>query len=131
METFLSPVGLHGFGNIQSLGSVKQQGKMSGWRGYCVSGGGERVVCVCVCVWGLESACNVGDPSSIPGLGRSPREEIGYPLQYSWASLVAQLAKNLPAMWEIWVQSLGWEDPLEKGKATHSTILAWRIPWTI
>ena len=50
METFLSPVGLHGFGNIQSLGSVKQQGKMSGWRGYCVSGGGERVVCVCVCV---------------------------------------------------------------------------------
>ena len=58
METFLSPVGLHGFGNIQSLGSVKQQGKMSGWRGYCVSGGGERVVCVCVCFfvcvwWGV------------------------------------------------------------------------------
>lgn len=53
METFLSPVGLHGFGNIQSLGSVKQQGKMSGWRGYCVNGGGERVVSVrCVCVWG-------------------------------------------------------------------------------
>ena len=47
------------------------------------------------------------------------------------ASLVAQLVKNLPAMWEIWVRSLGWEDPLEKGKATHSSILAWRIPWTV
>ena len=46
-----------------------------------------------------------------------------------WASLVAQLVKNLPAMWEIWVQSLGWEDRLEKGKATHSSILAWKIPW--
>ena len=54
---------------------------------------------------------------------------MGYPLQYSWASLVTQLVKNLPAMWETWVQSLGWEDPLEKGKATHSSILAWRIPW--
>ena len=57
--------------------------------------------------------------------------EKGYPLQYSWASLVAQLVKNLPAMQETWVQSLGWEDPLEKGKATHSSILAWRIPWTV
>ena len=47
------------------------------------------------------------------------------------ASLVAQLVKNLPAMWETWVQSLGWEDPLEKGKATHSSILAWRIPWNV
>ena len=56
---------------------------------------------------------------------------IGYPLQYSWASLVAQLVKNLPAVQETRVQSLGWEDPLEKGKATHSTILAWRIPWTV
>ena len=46
------------------------------------------------------------------------------------ASLVAQLVKNMPAMLETWVQSLGWEDPLEKGKATHSSILAWRIPWT-
>ena len=51
---------------------------------------------------GNESACNVGDPCSIPGLGRSAGEGIGYPLQYSWASLVAQLVKNLPAMWEIW-----------------------------
>ena len=56
---------------------------------------------------------------------------IGYPLQYSWASLVAQLVKNPPAMWETWIPSLGWEDPLEKGTATHSNILAWRIPWTI
>ena len=48
-----------------------------------------------------------------------------------WASLVAQLVKNPPAMWETWVQSLGWEAPLEKGKATHSSILAWRIPWTV
>ena len=67
----------------------------------------------------------------IPGSGRSPGEGIGYPLQYSWTSLVAQLIKNLPAMRETWVQSLGWEDPLEKGKATHSSILAWRIPRTV
>ena len=80
---------------------------------------------------GKESACNAGDPGLIPGLGRSAGEGIGYPLQYSWASLVAQLVKNLPAMWETWVRSLGWEDPLEKGKATHSSILAWRIPWTV
>ena len=61
-----------------------------------------------------ESACNAGDPGSIPGLGRSAGEEIGYPLQYSWVSLVAQLVKNLPVMWETWVRSLGWEDPLER-----------------
>ena len=79
---------------------------------------------------GKESACNARDPSLIPGLGRSPEEGVGYPLQYSWASLVAQLVKNPPAMRETWVQSLGWEDPLAKGKATHSSILAWRIPWT-
>ena len=63
----------------------------------------------------------------IPGLGRSAREGIGYPLQHSWASLMAQLVKNPPAMWETWIRSLGWEDALEKGKATHSSILAWRI----
>ena len=80
---------------------------------------------------GKESACSAGDPSSIPGLGRSAGEGIGYPLQYSWASLVAQLVKNLPLMWETWVGSLGWEDPLEKGKAPHSSILAWKIPWTV
>ena len=65
----------------------------------------------------------------IPGLGRSSVEGIGYPLQYSWVSLVAQLVENVPAMRETWIQPLGWEDPLEKGKATHSSILAWRIPW--
>ena len=132
---------------------------------------------------GQESACNAGDPSSIPESGRSPGEGNGNPLQYSclensmdrgawqatvhgvaksqtrlsdqqtdtrlntrsylqhagslvaayaiWASLVAQLVKNPPAMREMWVQSLGWEDPLEKGKSTHSSILAWRIPWTV
>ena len=48
-----------------------------------------------------------------------------------WASLVAQLVKNMPAMWENWVRSLGWEDPLEKGMATHSSILDWRIPQTV
>ena len=73
---------------------------------------------------GKESACNAGDPSLIPGLGRSTGEGIGYPLQYSWASLVAQLVKNPPAMRETWVQSLGWEDPLEKGTATHFSNLA-------
>ena len=67
---------------------------------------------------GEESACNAEDPGLIPGLGRSPGEGIGYPFQYSWAFLVAQLVKDLPAMRETWVQSLGWEDPLEKGKAT-------------
>ena len=80
---------------------------------------------------GEESACNAGDLGSIPGLGKSPGEGKGYPLQYSWASLVAQLVKNLPAMQETWVPSLGWEDPLKKGKATHSSILAQRIPWTV
>ena len=80
---------------------------------------------------GKESACNARDPSSIPGLGRSAGKGIGYPLQYSWASVVAQRVKNPPAMREMWVQSLGWEDPLEKGKGTHSSILAWRIPWTV
>ena len=75
-----------------------------------------------------KSACNAGDPSSIPVLGRSPGEGMGYPHQYSWASLMAHWVKNLPAVRETWVQSLGWENSLEKGKATHSSILAWRIP---
>ena len=65
------------------------------------------------------------------GRGRSPGEGIGYPLQYSWASLVAKLVKNLPAIRETWVPSLGWKEPPEMGKATHSSILAWRIPWTV
>ena len=73
---------------------------------------------------GKESTCNAGDPGFIHGSGRSTGEGIAYPLQYSWATLVAQLVKNPPAMQEIWVRSLGWKDPLEKGKATHSNILA-------
>ena len=77
---------------------------------------------------GKGSACNAGDLSSIPGSGSSPGEGIDYPLQYSQASLVAQKVKNLSAMHKTWVQSLGREDPLEEGMATHSSILAWRIP---
>ena len=79
---------------------------------------------------GKESTCNAGDLSSIPRLGRSPGEGISYTFQYSWASLVAKTVKNLPAMQDTWVPSLDWEDPLEEGMATHSSILAWRIPWT-
>ena len=59
---------------------------------------------------GKESACNTGDPGSIPGSGRSTGEGIGYPLQYSWACLVAQLVKNPLAVRDTWVQFLGWED---------------------
>ena len=78
-----------------------------------------------------ESAWNAGDPGSIPESGRSPGERIGNPLLCSWASLVAQLVKNPPAMWETWVRPPCWKDALEKGKATYSSILAWRIPWTV
>ena len=67
---------------------------------------------LCVCVYYIY-ICNIHIPIDI------------------WTSLVAQLVKNPPAMWETWVRSLGWEDPLEKGKATHSSILAWRILWTV
>ena len=77
---------------------------------------------------GKEPICNAGNPGSIPGWGRSFGEGISYPLLYSWASLVAQTIKNLPAMEEIWVRSLGWKDPQEEGMATHSSILAWSIP---
>ena len=78
----------------------------------------------------IESTCNAGDPVSISGSGRSPGEGIGYPLQYSWASLAAWTVKNLLAVWETWVWSLGQEDPLEKGMITHFSIFAWRIPET-
>ena len=73
---------------------------------------------------GKESTCNAGDPGSIPGSGRSPGVGIGYPLQYSWASLVAQTVKNLSAMRETGVRALSWEGHLEEGMATHSSILA-------
>ena len=79
---------------------------------------------------GKESAYNTGDPGLIPGSWRFPWEGVGFPLQYSWDSLVAQTVKNLPAIWETWVRSLGWEDPLEKGIATYPSTLAWRIPKT-
>ena len=79
---------------------------------------------------GKEFACNAGDFNSIPGLGSSPGEGIGYPLQYSWASLVSKLVKNPPENQKTWVQSLGWASPLKMGKAIHSSILAWRIPRT-
>ena len=78
-------------------------------------------------VWGFPDnsvskkyTCNAGDPSLIPGSGRSPGEGISYPFQYSWASPVAQMVKILPAMRDTWVRSLGWEDALEEGMATHS-----------
>jgi len=77
---------------------------------------------------GNESACSAGDPGLIPGLGRFPGEGLGYPLQHSWCSFVAQMVKNLPAMWEACIRSLGWEDPLEECMATHFNFLAWRIP---
>ena len=80
------------------------------------------------CSAGKESTCNAGDLGSIPGSGSSPGEGMVYPLGCSWASLLAQLVKNLPAMQETWIRSLGWEDPLEEGMATHSSVLARRIP---
>ena len=80
---------------------------------------------------GKESTCSAGNPCLTPGSGRSTGEGISYPLKYSWASQVAQLVTNLPTMQETWVLSLGWEDPLKKGMSAHSSILAWRIPWTI
>ena len=79
---------------------------------------------------GKESACSAGDPGSIPGSGRSAEEEIGYPLQYSWASLAAQLVKNPPAMWETRVWSLGWEDPLAGGYGNPLVFLPGESPWT-
>ena len=79
---------------------------------------------------GKESTCNAGDPSLIPGLGRSPGEGIGYPLQCSWASLVAQMVKNLPAMQETWVESLGWEDPWRRAWQPTPVFLLGESPWT-
>ena len=105
---------------------------MNGWCDWSADQGvfvsaGKVTILTRVCKEGwlpvLQDA-NAGDPGSIPGSGTSASEGIGYPLQHSWASLVAQLVKNPPAMWETWVQPTGWEDPLEKGKATHCSILA-------
>ena len=79
------------------------------------------------CLAGKEYACNAGDPVLIAGSRRSPGEGIGFPLQYSWASLVAQMVKHQPSMQKTWVWSLDWENPLEEAVATHSSIPAWRI----
>ena len=70
-----------------------------------------------------EFPCNAGDPSVIPRSARSPGEGIGCPLQYSWASLVAQAVKNPPAMQDAWVQSLGWEDPWRREKVPTPVFL--------
>ena len=79
---------------------------------------------------GKESSCNTGDPGMLSGLGRSPGEGIGYPLQYSWASLMVQTVKNPPVMRETWIQSLGWEEPPGGGHGNHPSMLAWRISGT-
>ena len=96
---------------LSSSSLLKWEFQLLTWKHFAFLGFPESSV-------GKESSCNAGDPSLIPGLGRSAGEGLGYPLQYSWASLVAQLVKNPPAMQETWVR------PLEKGKATHSSILA-------
>ena len=113
--------------NVRDLGSLLGLGRPPG--GGC--GSPLQYSCFPVSSVGQESICDSGDPSLISGSGRSAGEGIGYPLQCSCTSLVAQLVQTLPAMWEIWIQSLGCIDPPEKGKATHTGILAWRIPWTI
>ena len=84
------------------------------WEAFTFKGFPDRPV-------GEESTCNAGDRSLIPGSGRSAGKGVGHPLQYSWASIVAQLVKNLPAIQETWVRSLGQEDPLEKGMAIPRT----------
>ena len=78
-----------------------------------------------------KESIQAGRPQLESCIWEIPWRWIDYPLQYSWASLVAQLVKKPPTMRKTWVRSLGWEDPLEKGIATHSSILAWRIPWTL
>ena len=84
------------------------------------------------CSVGKESASNAGNPSLIPGLGRSAGEGIGYPLQYSWASLVTQLVKNLSAVWVTWVRSVpGLGGSAGEGNGYPLQYSAWRIPWTV
>ena len=80
---------------------------------------------ILLCALSLALVCLVSDGDGLAGGQRAPAV-----LGETWASLVAQVVKNLPAKWETWVLSLDWEDPLQKGMATHSSILAWRIPWT-
>ena len=110
-----------------------------GWRPCALSGCGQWTVSVSVkvqCPWAIMvltfmSSNLVWTPLHCWHPGKSAYFVLALePYYLKWASLVAQLGKNSPAMQETWVQSLGWEDPLEKGEATHSTILAQRIPWT-
>ena len=103
---------------VGGRGQIREMNKL------CLS----RASLVAQLVKNLLQACNTGDPALIPVLERSPREEISYPSQYSWASLVSQRVKNPPAIWKTWIQSLSWEDTLEESLAIHSSILAWRIP---
>ena len=79
---------------------------------------------------GKEPACNAGDPGSIPGSRRSPGDRTGYPRQYSWASVVAQMVKNLPAMWETWVQSLSGNIPWRRAWQPILVFLLGESPWT-
>ena len=79
---------------------------------------------------GKESTCNRGDPGSIPGSGKSPCRRDRLPTPVFLGFTAGSDGKESTAMWETWVQSLGWEDPLEKGMETHSSILSWEIPWT-
>ena len=79
---------------------------------------------------GEEPSCNAGDPSLIPGMGRSPGEGIGYPLQYTWASLVAQMVKNLPALSKTWALSLGWKIPWRRSWQLTPVFLPGEFPWT-
>ena len=80
------------------------------------------------CSGGKESACNAGDPKFNSSVGKIPWRRDRVPTPVFLGFLVAQMAKNPPAVQETWVRSLGWEDPLEEGMATHSSIRAWRIP---
>ena len=77
---------------------------------------------------GKKSSCNAGDPSSIPGLGRCAGERDRLPTPVSLGFSSGSAGKELPAMWEIWVRSLDWEDPQEEGMSTYSSVLTWRIP---
>ena len=134
-----SSVGKESAHNAEEPGSIPESGRSAGEGiGYLLQYSWTSLVAQLVknlpalwetWVWSLgwEDPLEKG---SVPGLGRSSGEGKGYPLQYSWASLVAQLVKNLPALWETWVWSLGWEDLLEKEMATHSSTVAWRIPRT-
>ena len=100
---------------------------------FCIYWDGHWLFCYCDELRnsaGKESSCNAGDLSLIPGWGRSHGEGIGYPLQYYWASLVTQMVKNSSVMWETWVRSLGWEDPLEEGVATTPVFWPRESPWT-